>query len=171
MELKHHFVSLMVYLVMLGAAMCASNPSRAADVTEYRVEISDLDNTKTKEEFTCYDTKMFCRAMLPIKISGGYRSLDVTVFFEPGNAYFSFSINGRFLSIGAQNFFLMSIGQYGTQESKISLRASLPDTKTPDMPPPATPPVLRYSRDILVNLKISIHYIRTYSHDTPANSP
>jgi hypothetical protein len=150
--------------------MGASNLSRAADVTEYRVRISDLDNIKAKEEFICYDDKRFCRTMLPVRIEGANRNLDVIAFFEPGNAYFSFSIANKFLSIGSEKVFLMPIGHYGIQESKVSLRPSLPEAESQDIPP-AIPPVLRYSDDIIANIKITIHYVSTYSYDPPAGSP
>jgi hypothetical protein len=159
-------ISCLVFLFIFSM----NRPAEAMHITKYSIEISLLDNAKVTAKFICQDDKRFCRMTVPDEVGNVRRSLDVIAFFEPGNAYFMFSVNNTFLRVGDQSFFLMPIGASGTQESRVPLYEPLPAALDQDNQSSITPPVLRFSTTILAVLKITIHALESYSCDRPKTS-
>jgi hypothetical protein len=164
---KNLFMSFVIYSLIIFSIYCISPSSKAGDVTRYGIEIYDVYDAKVISTFVCEDNKQFCRVAVPIKARGAHHSLNVAAFFEPGNAYFSFSIEGNFLRVGSDSFYQMSIDSSGPQESKVPLYEPLPAESNEDNQALAKTPVPRYSTTIFNILQITVRSLRRYYYNIP----
>jgi hypothetical protein len=157
-------------LVIFCIILLHNNVSRATDIIRYNVEIYEINNSKTMTQFVCEDNEKVCRETIPVEFGSTHRAVDVISLFEPGNAYFLFSLDGTFLRVGTQNLFHMSLGTSVSTESKVRLAEPLPTALNEDSRSSVISPVLRYSK-ILTTLHIAVHPLDVYHYNMPDATP